>query len=77
MPPGARAAALAQIAADAGQPEAVSGLAHALGETALLEGDAEQAGIQFERAIELLREVGALFERLESERRGGRADRRR
>ena len=67
------AAALAQIAADAGQPEAVSALAHALGETALLEGDAEQAAIQFERAIELLREVGAPFERLESERRAAAA----
>ena len=67
------AAALAQIAADAGQPEAVSALAHALGETALLEGDAEQAAIQFERATELLREVGAPFERLESERRAAAA----
>ena len=69
--PGARgcAAALAQIAADAGDPEAVSALAHALGETALLDGEAEQAVLQFERAIELLQDVGAPFERLESERR--------
>jgi ATP/maltotriose-dependent transcriptional regulator MalT len=69
--PGARgcAAALAQIGADARHPEAVSALAHALGETALLDGDAEQAALQFERAIELLHDVGAPFERLESERR--------
>jgi ATP/maltotriose-dependent transcriptional regulator MalT len=63
------AAALAQIAADAGQPEAVSALAHVLGETALLDGDAELAVTQFERAIELLHGIGTPFERLESERR--------
>ncbi len=67
------AAALAQIAADAGQPEAVSALAHALGETALLDGDADQAATQFERAVELLQGVGAPFERLESERRAAAA----
>ena len=67
------AAALAQIAADAGHPEAVSALAHALGETALLDGEAEHAAIQFERAIELLHGVGAAFERLESERRAAAA----
>jgi DNA-binding CsgD family transcriptional regulator len=73
--PAARAcaAALAQIAADAGQPEAVSALAHALGETALLDQDADQAATQFERAIELLQGVGAPFERLESERRAAAA----
>ena len=70
---GACAAALAQMVADAGQPEAVSALAHALGETALLEGDGEQAAIQFERAIELLHGIGAPFERLESERRAAAA----
>ena len=72
---GARAcaAALAQIAADAGQPEALAALAHALGETALLDGDAEQAASQFDRSIALLHDVGAPFERLESERRGAAA----
>jgi ATP/maltotriose-dependent transcriptional regulator MalT len=67
------AAALAQIAADAGQPEAVSALAHALGEIALLDGEAEHAVSQFERAIELLHGVGAPFERMESERRSASA----
>ena len=68
---GARAcaAALALIAADSGQPEALSALAHALGETALLDDQPEQAATQFERAIELLHGVSAPFDRLESERR--------
>jgi DNA-binding NarL/FixJ family response regulator len=72
---GARAcaAALAQIAADAGQPEAVSALAHALGEVALLDGDADQAVSQFERAIDLLHGVVAPFDRMESERRAAAA----
>jgi DNA-binding CsgD family transcriptional regulator len=51
----------------------VSALAHALGETALLDGEAEQAAIQFERAIEPLLAGGAPFERLESERRAAAA----
>jgi ATP/maltotriose-dependent transcriptional regulator MalT len=72
---GARAcaAALAQIAADAGNADAVSALAHALGETALLDGEAEQAATHFERAIEPLLAGGAPFERLESERRAAAA----
>jgi DNA-binding CsgD family transcriptional regulator/type II secretory pathway predicted ATPase ExeA len=69
----ASAAALAQIAADAGQPEAVSALSHALGEIALLDGDAALAVMQFERAIDLLHGVGAPFERMESERRAASA----
>jgi DNA-binding CsgD family transcriptional regulator/type II secretory pathway predicted ATPase ExeA len=72
---GARAcaAALAEIAADAGQPEAVSALAHALGETALLDGEAGQAALQFERAVDLLHGVGGSFERMETERRAAAA----
>jgi DNA-binding NarL/FixJ family response regulator len=74
-PAGARAcaAALARIAADAGRPEAISALAHALGETALIDGEPEHAATQFERAIEVLQEVGAPFERMESERRAASA----
>jgi DNA-binding NarL/FixJ family response regulator len=67
------AAALAQIAADAGQDEAMSALAHALGETALLDGSAEQAAGQFVRALVLLKGVDAPFDRAESERRAGAA----
>ena len=69
----AYAAALARIAADTGRDEAVAGLAHALGETALLDGDPEQAAVQFRRALDVLEGVGAPFERLESERRAAAA----
>jgi DNA-binding NarL/FixJ family response regulator len=67
------AAALSQIAADTGQDESMSALAHALGEAALLEGEAAEAAAQFERATALLAEVGAPFERAESQRRGAAA----
>jgi DNA-binding NarL/FixJ family response regulator len=67
------AAALAQIATDAGLDEAMAALAHALGETALLDGGAEQAAGQFARALALLRGVDAPFDRAESERRAAAA----
>jgi DNA-binding NarL/FixJ family response regulator len=69
------AAALAQIAADAGQDEAMSALAHALGETALLDGDAEQAADQFARALALalLQGLDVPFDRAESQRRAAAA----
>jgi ATP/maltotriose-dependent transcriptional regulator MalT len=49
--------ALARIASASGQPEALSALAHALGECALLDGDARQAVQQFDRALDLLRDI--------------------
>ena len=49
--------ALAQIAAASGQPEALSALAHALGEVALLDGDPPQAARQFMQALELLNDL--------------------
>src|SRR6266545_3141165 len=67
------AAALAQIAATAGQGEAMSALSHALGETALLDGNPEQAAVQFAQAIALLHGVDTPFERAESQRRAGAA----
>jgi DNA-binding NarL/FixJ family response regulator len=67
------AAALAQIATDAGLDEAMAALAHALGETALLDGGAEQAAGQFARALALLRGVDAPFDRAETERRAAAA----
>jgi len=67
------AAALAQIAAETGHSEAMSALAHALGETAILDGEFERAVEQFQHAIDLLREIGAPFERMESERRAAAA----
>jgi DNA-binding CsgD family transcriptional regulator len=73
--PGARAcaAALAQIATDTGQDEAMSALSHSLGELALLDGKPEQAADHFERALGLLRGVSAPFERTESQRRAAAA----
>jgi ATP/maltotriose-dependent transcriptional regulator MalT len=72
---GARAcaAALARIATDTGQDEAMSARSHALGEIALLEGNPELAAAHFGRALELLRGVGAVFERTESQRRAAAA----
>jgi DNA-binding CsgD family transcriptional regulator len=67
------AAALTQIAADTGQDEAASALAHALGETAMLAGDTDQAATHFAHAAALLAEIGAPLERAESQRRAGAA----
>src|SRR5262249_18835660 len=49
--------ALARIASATGQPEALSALAHALGEIALLDDDPQQAVQQFHQALDLLRDV--------------------
>jgi ATP/maltotriose-dependent transcriptional regulator MalT len=51
------ASALATIAADIGQPEALAALAHSLGMVALLDGDPKQAIQQFDHALGLLRDV--------------------
>jgi DNA-binding CsgD family transcriptional regulator/tetratricopeptide (TPR) repeat protein len=60
------ASALAVIASANGQPEALSALAHALGEAALLDGYAEQAVEQFTHSIDLLHNVEAPLERAET-----------
>jgi DNA-binding NarL/FixJ family response regulator len=65
------AASLAQIAGDASQAEAMSALSHALGETALLDGNPEQAASQFAQALALLRGIDAPFDRAESQLRAG------
>ena len=72
---GARACAeaLSRIAADSGQPEALSGLAHARGEIAMLEGDWSRANEQFTQAGRLLHGLGEPFERMESARRAAAA----
>jgi DNA-binding NarL/FixJ family response regulator len=54
------AAALARIAAATGNREAVTALAHALGEVLLLDGDARGALTHFERALAGWRELGLL-----------------
>ncbi|HEY7092529.1 MAG TPA: AAA family ATPase [Ktedonobacterales bacterium] len=53
--------ALARIASLSGQSEALSALAHALGECALLDGDMRQAVQQFDRALDLLRDMSVPF----------------
>jgi predicted ATPase/DNA-binding NarL/FixJ family response regulator len=53
--------ALARIASVSGQSEALSALAHALGECALLDGDARQAVQQFDRSLDLLRDMSVPF----------------
>ena len=64
---------LGRIATDSPHDEALSAFSHGLAETALLDGDHEQAIVQFDRALELLRSVGAPYERIQSERRAARA----
>ena len=66
-------AALTQIAADTGQDEAASAVAHALGEIALLDGENEQAATHFQHAVHLLAELAAPLERVESQRRAAAA----
>jgi DNA-binding NarL/FixJ family response regulator len=65
------AAALATIAADTGQPEALAALAHALGETALLDGDVDQAAAQFGQALALLHDRQLPLDHAQTERRAG------
>jgi ATP/maltotriose-dependent transcriptional regulator MalT len=68
---GACASALSRIAADSANVEALAGLAHALGETLLLDGDAEQAARQFEHALALLREIPLPYDAAQSHLRAG------
>lgn len=68
---GACTDALARAAAATGTAEAVGALAHALGENALLEGDARRAADQFERTLELLRAVTLPPETAETQVRAG------
>ena len=65
------ASALSRIAADTGNVEALAGLAHALGETLLLDGEAEQAGRQFEHALLLLRDLPLPFDVAQTHVRAG------
>jgi DNA-binding CsgD family transcriptional regulator/tetratricopeptide (TPR) repeat protein len=70
---GACTDALVRIASAAGTAEAVGALAHALGEYAILEGDARRAADQFERALELLSAVTLPPETAETQVRAGAA----
>lgn len=61
------AEALAEIAAETGGTEALAALAHALGESALVDGDAPAAARQFSQALDLLDGVEVPFDRAETE----------
>jgi DNA-binding CsgD family transcriptional regulator len=63
--------ALTGIASRTGRPEAMAALAHAIGETALANGDAETAAEQLGQAVELHRGMDVPFERAEIELRSG------
>jgi DNA-binding CsgD family transcriptional regulator len=65
------AEALTQMAAEAGHADALAALAHAIGETALLEGDAGTAAEQLCHAVELHRTLDIPFERAQIELRAG------
>jgi DNA-binding NarL/FixJ family response regulator len=68
---GACANGLARIAAGTGTPDALAALAHALGEAALLDGDAPRAVDHFARALELLRGIDVPYERAQVQLRAG------
>jgi DNA-binding NarL/FixJ family response regulator len=65
------AAALGQMAAEGGHEDAVAALAQAVGELALLEGDAAGAADSFSRAVELHRNLAIPHERAQVELRAG------
>jgi DNA-binding NarL/FixJ family response regulator len=65
------AEALSRIASRTGQPDALAALACAIGETALVDGDATTAATQMRRAAELHRELDMPFERAQVELRAG------
>lgn len=65
------AEALSAIAASAGHPDALAALAHALGEIALADGDADAAAQQLSRAVELHAGLGIPFERAQILLRAG------
>jgi DNA-binding NarL/FixJ family response regulator len=64
---------MARVAAESGNREALATLAHALGEVALLDGDAEGAVMQFTTAVDLLRRLDLPLERAVSGLRAGAA----
>ena len=65
------AEALTGIASRTGHPYALAALAHAIGETALLDGDAATAAEQLGRAVEIHRGLDVPFERAQVEERAG------
>jgi DNA-binding CsgD family transcriptional regulator/tetratricopeptide (TPR) repeat protein len=62
---------LTRIASGTGHADALAALAHAIAETALLEGDADTAADQLSRAVDLHRGLDMPFERAQIELRAG------
>ncbi len=65
------AAALGQMASEGGHDDAIAALAQAVGELALLEGDAAAAAESFSRAVEIHRNLHTPYERAQVELRAG------
>jgi DNA-binding CsgD family transcriptional regulator len=65
------ASGLSKIASTTSNREALAGLAHALGETALLSDDPQQAVEHFHHSLELLLTLGVPFEYAQTEMRYG------
>jgi DNA-binding NarL/FixJ family response regulator len=65
------AEALSRITSTTGHQYALAALAHAIGETALLDGDADTAAEQLSRAVEIHRGLDVPFERAQVELRAG------
>ena len=65
------AEALSRIASTTAHPYALAALAHAIGETALLDGDSDTAAEQLARAVEIHRGLDVPFERAHLELRAG------
>jgi DNA-binding CsgD family transcriptional regulator len=63
--------ALSRISSQTGHPDAVAALGCAIGESALLDGDASTAAEQMAGAVELHRELDMPFERAQIELRSG------
>lgn len=63
--------ALTRMASDGGHPDSLAALAQAIGEAALLDGDAEIAADQLCRAVDLYRELAIPFECAQVEVRAG------
>jgi DNA-binding CsgD family transcriptional regulator len=63
--------ALTRIASSTGHAYALGGLAHAIGENAMLEGDIDTAAEQLVRAVEIYRGIEVPFERAYVELRAG------
>jgi DNA-binding CsgD family transcriptional regulator len=65
--------ALSRIASQTGHPDALAALACAIGESALLDGDASTAAEQTTRAVDLHRDLDMPYERAQIEARAGTA----